>query len=183
MKFFRLVPVVLLAMPVYADWVTDATTSRQYTAPLGTAAGDPVDTTTDSLGNVLYYCMAEVPGKPGLSAPFRCKEVAEPAPPPPPTPGIPAIGNASGPIVHKGTVTISGAGFGAKAQAAPVVWDDVSGSDIRQKWSGAWPSLNAATNTAYRIPQRGIALPHGRASRYIAGAHYPGTDAAAGYNV
>jgi hypothetical protein len=183
MKFFPLALVLLLAMPVHANWVTDVTTSRQYTAPLGTAAGDPVDTSTDAMGNVRHYCMAAVPGEQGVFAPFRCKQAAAPPPPPPPVTGTPSIASASGPIVHKGSVTISGAGFGAKAQAAPVVWDDASGSDIRQKWSGAWPNVNAATNTTYRIPQRGITLPHGRASRYIAGAHYPGTDAAAGYNV
>lgn len=186
MKLFLLALVLSFAVSVHAaDWITDTTTSRQYTAPLGTAAGDPVDTSKDAMGNVSRYCMAEVPGKPGVSAPFRCKEVVDPAPPPPPPPptGTPAIAGASVPILHKGSVTISGAGFGVKAQAAPVVWDDVSGSDIRQKWSGAWPSQNAGTNTAYRIPQRGIAPPHGRASRYIAGAHYPGTDATAGYNV
>jgi hypothetical protein len=186
MKCFPLALVLLFAMPVHADWVTDATTSRQYTAPLGTAAGDPVDTSTDSMGTVRYYCMAEVPGKPGLSAPFRCKEVVEappPPPPPPPVPGIPTIGSASGPIVHKGPVTISGTGFGVKAQAAPVVWDDASGSDIRQKWSGVWPNQNPTYNVAYRTPQRGIALPHNRITRYIAGAHYGYEGFDAGYNV
>jgi hypothetical protein len=66
-----------------------------------------------------------------------------------------------------------------------VVWDDASGTNIRNKWDGAWPDnpANPAYNTTYRTPQRGISLPHGRITQYIAGAHYPGDGAEAGYNV
>jgi hypothetical protein len=80
---------------------------------------------------------------------------------------------------------VGGAGFGDKPQAAPVVWDDASGSNIQDKWDGAWPNYptNPAYNATYRTPQRGISLPHGRITQYIAGAHYPGDGAEAGYNV
>jgi hypothetical protein len=66
-----------------------------------------------------------------------------------------------------------------------VVWDDTSGTNIKDKWDGAWPSAptNTAYNTNYRAPQRGIPLPHNRITKYIAGAHYPGTDSDAGYTV
>jgi len=100
-----------------------------------------------------------------------------------PATAAPAIKQASGTFNHKGTVTITGSGFGVKAQAAPVVWDDASGSNILNRWDGAWPDQSPSTNTAYRTPQRGIALPHNRIASYIAGAHYPGTGADAGYNV
>ncbi len=64
--------------------------------------------------------------------------------------------HASGTFSHKGTVTISGTGFGTKGTAAPVVWDDASGNNILDKWDGAWPNNNSAYNITYRSPMRGI---------------------------
>lgn len=95
----------------------------------------------------------------------------------------PVVANTSGEWAHKSTVSITGSGFGTKTTAAPVVWDDASGTNITDKWSGAWPSNNPVYNTMYRNPQRGISLPHNRISRYIAGAHGQGLGATAGYNV
>jgi hypothetical protein len=95
----------------------------------------------------------------------------------------PVIQATAGAFHHKGTVTISGSGFGDKARAAPVVWDDASGTSILEKWDGAWPNQNPAYNTEYRSAQRSIGLPHARISRYIAGAHYGWGGADAGYNV
>jgi hypothetical protein len=80
--------------------------------------------------------------------------------------------SVSGTFDHKATITISGSGFGTKSQAAPVIWDDASGSSITQKWDVAWPNRgNSAYHMAYRAPQRGISLPHNNITRYLAGAH------------
>jgi hypothetical protein len=90
----------------------------------------------------------------------------------------------AGSFNHKDTVTVTGgAGFGVKASAAPVVWDDASGANVRDKWSGYWPNQDPTYNIDYRIPQRGIGLPHTNISRYIAGAHYGFDDPGAGNNV
>jgi hypothetical protein len=88
----------------------------------------------------------------------------------------PSVTSTSGTWSHKGTITIAGSGFGAKASAAPVIWDDASGTDIAATWDGAWPncSRNSAHNLAYRTPAevgRNIPLPHQHLTRYIAGAH------------
>jgi len=100
----------------------------------------------------------------------------------------PSIQQISGTLNHKATVTISGSGFGAKAKPAPAVWDDASGANILDKWNGAWPSCagNGQYNTAYRTPAqvgRNIPLPHSHITRYISGAHTPGTGADCGYDV
>lgn len=86
---------------------------------------------------------------------------------------------------HGDTVAISGgSAFGVKAPALPVVLDGASGMNILDKWDGAWPTQNAAFNTAYRTLQNGIGPPHPRTSnRYIAGAHYSSVDFDSGYNV
>jgi hypothetical protein len=94
----------------------------------------------------------------------------------------PTISATSGAWSHKATVTITGSSFGAKAVAAPTVWDDASGANILDKWSGAWPN-SGAYNLTYRAPQRGIGLPHGNITRYIAGGHGSGGGPQGGYNV
>ena len=83
----------------------------------------------------------------------------------------PLIQQVSGALNHKGTITISGIGFGSKPNAAPVVWDDATASDISEKWDGAWPNLLPGYNTNYYSPMRGINPPHSHDTRYIAGAH------------
>jgi hypothetical protein len=83
----------------------------------------------------------------------------------------PSVSGASGTFSHKGAVTISGSGFGTKSTAAPVVWDDASGSSITAKWNMVWPNNNPTYNTNYRSPMRNIPLPHNNITRYIAGAH------------
>lgn len=101
----------------------------------------------------------------------------------------PSINQASGTFNHKNTVTITGTGFGTKATAAPVVWDDASTGTLltdNGKWSGAWPNRgsNLSYITQYHTPMRNVPLPHNNITRYIAGAHglaNEGTDA--GYNV
>ena len=83
----------------------------------------------------------------------------------------PVIQQVSGVLDHKRTITISGTGFGSKAPAAPVVFDDATGSDISRKWDGAWPNIVPGYNTNYYSPMRGINPPHSHDTRYIAGAH------------
>jgi hypothetical protein len=97
--------------------------------------------------------------------------------------GAPLIQAASGDIVHGATLTISGTAFGSKSTAAPVVWDDASGSSLGQKWDGFVPNDNANYNAAYRTPIRGIALPHTNITKYIAGAHAENRAYHAGWNV
>lgn len=95
----------------------------------------------------------------------------------------PVITNASGSWGQKGTVTIQGSGFGTKPSAAPVVWDDASATNILTKWDGGWPTSEAsAYMVRYTAPIRGIAPPHNRVGRYLAGAH-GGTSATTGWNV
>ena len=95
----------------------------------------------------------------------------------------PLVVSVSTTFTHRSNVVISGLGFGEKAVAAPAIWDDASGADINDKWDGAWPSNNPIYNLAYRTPQRGIALPHGNITRYIAGAHAEDRGAQGGYAV
>jgi hypothetical protein len=97
----------------------------------------------------------------------------------------PGISSVSGLWVHGGTITIAGTGFGTKLSAPPIVWDDASGTDVRVKWDGFWPSAsqNVNFNLAYRPPIRGINPPHNRTGRYLAGAHGEGSGYNAGYNV
>jgi hypothetical protein len=95
----------------------------------------------------------------------------------------PSISEVVGPLNHKATITIGGSGFGAKPTAAPLAWDDASGSGVAAIWSGAWPDKIAPYNLEYRTPQRGISLPHNHISRYIAGAHAEKQGADGGSNV
>ncbi len=100
----------------------------------------------------------------------------------------PSVSSMAGTWSHKGNVTITGTSFGAKGTAAPAVWDDASGSDIRALWDGAWPDCanNGPYNLGYRTPSqvgRNIPLPHSRITRYIAGAHNPNQGFNCGYNV
>jgi len=122
----------------------------------------------------------------------------------PPTAGAPSVSSISGTISHGSTITVSGANFGAKATAAPYVWDDASGPQTATRgnttasygpWDFAYPYTNdAAYRLAYRRPSEvtkangvvgGVALPHNHVTRYLAGAHYNSgsTDTHAGYNV
>jgi len=100
-----------------------------------------------------------------------------------PVEAAPAVGGMNGVMDHGATVTIIGSGFGSKAQAAPLVWDNGSGDKILNIWSGAWPNLLPGYNTGYYSSMRGIDLPHAHATRYIAGAHAANTGAYSGYNV
>jgi len=95
----------------------------------------------------------------------------------------PAISGASGTFDHKASVTISGSSFGTKSTAAPLVWDDASGTSFSSKWDGAWPNNNSAYNTTYRATMRGINPPHSRVGKYIAGGHGDSAGANGGYNV
>lgn len=89
---------------------------------------------------------------------------------------MPTISGITGAVTHGNSITISGTAFGAKAVAAPLVWDDASGpGDMLDLWHGAWPdqSWNIARDEqlARRNVIRGIQPPHARVGRYLCGAH------------
>lgn len=95
----------------------------------------------------------------------------------------PSVSGVGGTLSHKGSITISGSGFGSKSKAGPVVWDDASGANIAEKWDLTWPNTTAQYNMAYRAPQRGITLPHNHITKYLAGAHAGAGGANGGANV
>lgn len=99
--------------------------------------------------------------------------------------GAPTISNLSGNLSHNSELTISGSGFGTKSQAAPLVWDDASGTNILDKWDDVWPrsGTNPAYVPSYTTPVRGTSLPHNNITKYIAGAHGDNVDAYRGPNV
>jgi len=97
--------------------------------------------------------------------------------------GAPLVQRISGALDHNNTITINGSGFGTKANAAPLVWDNAAGDKMSSKWSGAWPNLLPGYNTKYYAPMRGVAPPHSRDTHYIAGAHAANTGAYSGYAV
>ncbi len=98
---------------------------------------------------------------------------------------IAVIQSATGALSHKGAVTIAGTGFGAKAQVAPLVWDDASGANVLDKWSGYWPTTapTSSSNMQYMTPIRGVNPPHNRVGKYLTGAHEGCSDANSGVNV
>jgi hypothetical protein len=91
--------------------------------------------------------------------------------------------SVSGTLNHGATVTISGSGFGAKATAAPLVWDNATAGAVTDLWTGAWPNELPGYNLAYYAPMRSIGLPHSHVTRYLAGAHASNTGADTGYDV
>jgi hypothetical protein len=98
----------------------------------------------------------------------------------------PSINSTSGTWSHGNSVTISGGGFGSKSTAAPVVWDDCSSGTYPTDagWSGYWPNHGESSYYLhYTTPIRGIGLPHGNISRYMAGCHGDDEGYWGGYNV
>ncbi len=99
----------------------------------------------------------------------------------------PSISSISGKISHGENLVIKGSSFSTKPAAAPVVWDDCSGTDPYAKWDGNYNSGSGASYAGnYRTPAqvgRGVATAHARATKYFCGAHYPGTTAQNGRNV
>jgi hypothetical protein len=85
----------------------------------------------------------------------------------------PTITAVSGTWNHGSTVTIQGSGFGTKPTAAPMVWDDCSGTNPLAKWDGVLPNTNDSTTyqMTYRTPMRGVSPPHNRVGKYLAGGH------------
>jgi hypothetical protein len=97
----------------------------------------------------------------------------------------PQIATYSGTVSHGAQVTLTGSGFGAKATAAPAVWDNCPSAGVSSQWSGVWPnaSQNATYNLACRTPIRGVPLPHSHVTMYMAGAHAESGGYNAGYDV
>ncbi len=101
----------------------------------------------------------------------------------------PVIQSASGQFVHKETITITGANFGDKVPAAPLLWDDAEGKTVDSDsavvggadalYSEANPRIsNGGANyeparTRYRtIPYRNTEAPHPYSNQYLSGGHY-----------
>ena len=99
--------------------------------------------------------------------------------------GQPVVTGTSGEWAHRSSVTVQGSGFGSKATAAPVVWDDCSGNAPADKWSGWLPSRGDAQSIVqYRsAPFRNVGAPHGRVNRFLAGATSGPCGYDCGYNV
>lgn len=105
----------------------------------------------------------------------------------------PTVTQASGTFNHRAIVTITGAGFGTKATAAPLVWDDATGTNVLSKWSGYWPTNalfgpgttpNPGGNMQYMsAPVLGANPPHNRTGRYLTGLHGSCGNALTGQNV
>ena len=88
----------------------------------------------------------------------------------------PSYGGGGGGLTHGSNYTITGTGFGTKAtQAAPVVWDDCSGTNPLSLYDLGYPvySGNTTYGINYRALQRGVAMPHAHVSKYLCGAHNP----------
>jgi hypothetical protein len=85
----------------------------------------------------------------------------------------PQITIANGTFSHNQTITISGNGFGLKNPAAPLAWDNCSGTNLSNIWSRTLPSQAASTyNIQYHNNGfRNVNAPHNRVNRYIAGGH------------
>lgn len=110
---------------------------------------------------------------------------------------VPNVTGVTGTVQNGQTITIAGSGFGTKTTPAPVVFDDATGTDIRVKWSGAWPSVGVAGtdcastvggdpqyNTTYKdVSFRSVGAPHPFATRMIAGAHGQAINFCAGNDV
>lgn len=107
--------------------------------------------------------------------------------------GAPAISGVSGTVSHNSSITITGSGFGSKTTAAPLVWDNCSGTlntpaAVDTKWSGRWPSSasDANWNLQYRQPSattHNVQPPHSRVGAYLTGTHGDSSNFATGQNV
>jgi hypothetical protein len=96
---------------------------------------------------------------------------------------IPTITSAPQNMSHGQSITISGSGFGTKTTAAPLVWDNCSGTNILTLWDGYMIGAtgyggsggNISNDLNYRTPSelgRGVSLPHSHISKYLCGSHY-----------
>ena len=100
----------------------------------------------------------------------------------------PSVSTVTGTVSHGESITVSGSGFDTKSTAAPLVWDNASGSDPYTLWDGYWPdeTANATYRLDYRTPEtvgRGVAVPHSHVTQYLCGAHYASDGSNKGYNV
>jgi len=86
---------------------------------------------------------------------------------------VPQISSYSGTAVHGQNITITGSNFGIKNPAAPLAWDDCSGTSLSAIWDRALPSqAGAVYNIAYHVNGfRNVSAPHNRTGGYISGGH------------
>jgi len=95
----------------------------------------------------------------------------------------PVIESVSSSGVHGDPGSINGTSFGTKTGTAPAVWDSCESAGLSSQWDGAWPSASGDDNLKCRAPIRGIELPHGNSSMYLAGSHAGNNGYNAGWNV
>lgn len=93
-------------------------------------------------------------------------------------------------IVHKGSLTVGGVGFGTKPAQTNTAFQNGDNTFVNGGFSAAWPTATGGSqpdyHTALRTPGlvgRGIPTAHSRVLAYICGAHNPGTTSDNGYNV
>jgi len=88
----------------------------------------------------------------------------------------PAITGFTGTVAHSEEIVISGTGFLTKSPAAPLVWDNCSGTSLATKWDRYLPTQAATTyNMAYRNSGfRNVTAPHSFVNRFISGGHAQG---------
>jgi len=102
---------------------------------------------------------------------------------------VPLINSYSGTAAHGQNITITGNSFGIKNPAAPLAWDDCSGTSLSAIWDRVLPSqAGVAYNIAYHNNGfRNVSAPHNRTGKYISGGHaqagYTNWDANAGPSV
>lgn len=94
----------------------------------------------------------------------------------------PSISAVSGQFSHGANVVIDGSGFDQKPQAAPLIWDNATASNIAAAgWSGGIPTTGVdmngvpdpAGNIHYTVPSaiQGVELPHSHIQKYLVGRH------------
>lgn len=99
-------------------------------------------------------------------------------------------GGGGGNLTHGSPFTVTGSGFGSKATAAPLIWDNCSSADgtlpTATYWDGCWPTSapTSSCNMQYRPSGvLGISPPHANTGGYLTGAHEDSTSHLTGLNV
>jgi hypothetical protein len=90
------------------------------------------------------------------------------------TSAAPSVSGVIGDIIHGEEITVSGSDFGIKSNPMPTIWDDCSGTNVLDKWSGAWPvaSDQPISTPRYTTPINGVVTAHNNATKYLAGRAY-----------
>ena len=128
------------SLPAVAAWVTDAKTSREYSVPLGTSCAD-AEVDKSASGAARYH---NVEVKPGVTVPFRCKQVAGPP-----------VATSAGYTVKAGKIFN---GAGAEVQLRGISHHGFNGSGLQPQnlWNMNWQKqiahMKALGFNAIRLP-------------------------------